>query len=56
MTTLKAARLQFFFMQHEKPFLTVPSALPHFRTENRAPLFLKMLLIKASGKIPAPPP
>jgi hypothetical protein len=25
MTTLKAARLQFFFMQHEKPFLAVLS-------------------------------
>ncbi|MCA1864940.1 hypothetical protein HW571_04560 [Agrobacterium genomosp. 3] len=31
MTTLKTAKLQFFFMQHEKPFLAVLSvaAFPH---------------------------
>jgi hypothetical protein len=52
MTTLKTAKLQFFFMQHEKPFLAAWS----ISARKTGSAFPQMLQIKASGKIPAPPP
>lgn len=55
MTTLKAARLQFFFMQLEKPFLAELRFAALLRGKP-APSFLEMRQLRTNGRNPALPP
>ncbi len=55
MTTLKTAMLQFFFMQHKKPFLAILSVAA-FVDGKPGSAFLETFQIKESGKTSAPPP